>query len=524
VQIKRQKPEDARTERYIITSMIVSDEVCRLLRPMYDKDFFLTKLTREVSMWCMDFFEKYDSAPKQDIQSIFEMKTKAGRIPPDLGDEIEKFLESISEEYEEQEINFEFYVDLARNYFKKRSYIILSDQLREAAENNDPQEAEKRYTDFTRVQTTQDQARKILEESGQEAFRNSMEAKPPFLFRMPGALGQMIGDIERETFIGLLGREKVGKTYHLLNFALAGAKQGLKVAIIETGDLTQDQLDSRINSCLTLKTHRESKTGTHLVPVMDCLLNQFGDCDKNPSDNVIINNLTSNRKEFIDDITNKDFIRSHTPCIECYKDRAKRNKFQGSIWWREKQVEQWSWGEARKRAEAFRNRFKGEIITECFPSIKMSMVRDWVINKQKQYGWTPDILIVDYPDITEPENDREEKRHQENKKWRLGRQMSQEFHNCVIFATQADAKSYGKSNLKLENYSEDKRKYSHVTHFLAINKTDEEELMGCSRMSTLLLREDSVQIGKQVTILQELVTSRPYVGSFFGYVPSLKTA
>lgn len=523
MQIKRQKPEDARTERYIITSMIVSDEVCRLLQPTYDKKYFLTKLTREVAEWCMSFFEQYEVAPKQDIQSIFEMKVKSGKIDPDLGDEIEKFLESISEQYEEeQETNVSFYVDLGQNYFKKRSFLIFSDEIRHAAENNDVQGAEKKYTEYNRVQIQQDQARKILEPEGQEAFRKSSESRPPHLFRMPGALGQIIGDIERETFIGLLGREKVGKTFNLMNFAIAGAKQGLKVAMIETGDLTQDQLDNRFNCAFTGKTYKESRAGVQLVPIMDCIHNQTGQCERIDADPVVHRTTAEGRLEFIEDIKDNQFIRSHSRCVECYKDRDRRHQFQGSIWWREKDISVWTWGEARRITEHFRRRFKGQIVTECFPEIKISAVRDWVINKQKKENFVPDILIVDYPDICTPENEGQEKREQENRKWRLGRQMSQEFHNCVIFATQADAKAYKKASLKLDNFSEDKRKYSHVTHFLAVNKTEEEEIMGCCRMGTLLIREDSLQVTKQVTVLQELATSKPYVGSFFGRVPGMK--
>jgi hypothetical protein len=340
---------------------------------------------------------------------------------------------------------------------------------------------------------------------------------------MPGALGQMMGPIERETFYGILGREKAGKTYHLMMFALAAAKQGLKVAMFETGDLTQDQLDSRFASAFTGKTYREEKVGKYYIPVLDCMKNQMGMCDKVPSKTIVSWNEQYRRHEFLVDVKDPHVIKEHDPCIECFRDRRKRKKFEGSVWWEKRKIEQWTWGEVKEKVKAFKRRFKGELLTEAFPmhSMKMSDVRSWIINRQKQDGFLPDLLLIDYPDIMLPENDREF-RHQENEKWMIARKISQEFHNCVMVATQANAKAYNRDSLKLDNYSEDKRKYGHTTHFYAINKTENEELMGCSRFGALILREDVAQISKQVTILQELPTSRPYITSFFGRMPNLK--
>lgn len=334
----------------------------------------------------------------------------------------------------------------------------------------------------------------------------------------------MIGPIRRESFIGLLGREKVGKTYALQIFAEAALKQGLRVAMIEVGDLSQDQLDGRFACSRTRKVLWEEKIGTHFTPVLDCLLNQMGKCEKNESERIVMEDPEKKKNVFIVDINDKDVLRGHTPCIECYKDRAKRNNFKGSIWWKERYIDSWTWGELRQATRRFRKYFKGDLITESFPmrTVRMSDMRDWVLTKQKQSGWIPDLFIIDYPDIMLPENNRQEYRHGENEKWMIARQISQEFHNCVLFVTQADAKAYGRDTLKLDNYSEDKRKYAHTTHFFSLNKTEYEEEMGCLRVGNLILREDSIKVSQQVTVLQELVTSHPYVASFFGRVPSIK--
>lgn len=522
MKITRQKPEDSQTERYLIIALIMSENVCRELKNAYKNEFFQSKMTREISHWCFEFFESYDSAPQQEIEAIFNMKSKAGKIDPDLEEEINKFLVSLSHEYEEWEtFNEKYYVELGFKYFKKRSYLILSEQLKESAERNDPDEAEKVYSQFTNVQQNLSQSRYLLEEEGLKSFQQSLLNKPPFLFKLPGAMGNMIGPIERSSFIGLLGREKVGKTFVLMIFAIAALRQGLNVAMLETGDLTQDQLDSRWYSYFTKKAARERDTGTKFVPIMDCLKNQMGICDANPSDPIVDRNNDGVPK-FCVDINDKDVLLGHERCIECWKDRFKRHEFKGSVWWEQKDIELWEWYEAERKRRKLRKYFKGNLVTEAFPmqTMKASDIRDWCINKQKQDGFIADLLIVDYPDILLPERN-EEYRHQENRKWQILRQISQEFHNCVIVPTQADADSYNKDTMQLKNYSEDKRKYGHVTHFYGINKTAKEESLGCARLSSLLLRESSVRITQQVTILQCLEIAQAHVSSFFGRIPQV---
>lgn len=533
MQITRTKPQDAQTERYIIISMIMSSEVCREIRAVYKKEYFQSKLTKEIAKWCMDFYDQYEQAIKQDIEAHLEMKSKAGTIDPDLEDEIRKFLFSLSEEYENWEtLNEKYYTDIAIKYFQKRSYLNLSEQLKNAVYENDLETANKNYLEFTKVQSALDNSRDILEEDSIEKLRLSTENRPPVLFEMPGDLGKLIGPIERATFIGILGGEKSGKTYHLMMFAIAAAKRGLNVAMIETGDLTQDQLDTRFYSYLTNKAAKYKHAGMRRIAVPDCIHNQTGECTEAKSDLVVVR-FDEEKRQYVytADIKDDEVIKTHIPCSVCKNLRRasdgfadpednREHFFKGSVWWEFKKIEMWNWSEAKNAVRKFKKRFKGKIITEAFPmqSIRASDVRNWILSKQKNDGWLPDIVLIDYPDIMLPEQNKEY-RHQENEKWMILRQISQEFNCCVVATTQADSKSYGKDNLSLQNFSEDKRKYSHVTHFFAINKSRYESENGCSRFSALLLREDMIEIGKQVTLIQNLNVSNPFVSTFFGKMP-----
>ena len=519
--LKRARPEDAQTERYILIAMIVSENVCRNLCPMYSADYFQTKVTREVSKWCYDYFIQYDTALHREISAMFDMKSKAGRIDPDLEEEIQKFLANLSEEYEEwQDFNESYYVEMGRNYFRKRSFAILADQIKNAVEEDDTDEAENRYSNFVQVKQELSTTRDVTDPDEVETMQRDAETSPSFLFQPPGAFGKVTGPIKRRSFIGVLGGEKSGKTYCMQAFAIPAARQGLNVAIIETGDLAQQELDDRFSSFWTRKVPTEFDVGYHFVPVMDCIYNQLNECPEAKAKDLIAMYDDNEKLKFNIDLKDEEIYNHHERCIECWKDRSKRDKFRGSVWWNKQHVSQWTWGEVKQRMKQFRKQHKGKIVTEAFPmySVSASDIRDWCINKQKQEGFIPDVLIVDYPDILLPERN-EDPRHQENRKWMILRKISQEFNNCVIVPTQADAKSYTKDSITLDNFSEDKRKFGHVTHFFANNKNKTEENYGCVRFDRLLLREQSAKIVQQATMLQFLAIDHPHVASFFGKVP-----
>ena len=69
-------------------------------------------------------------------------------------------------------------------------------------------------------------------------------------------------------------------------------------------------------------------------------------------------------------------------------------------------------------------------------------------------------------------------------------------HALVITATQSDADSYDTDLLKLSNFSEDKRKYSHVTAMFGLNqdKDGREKKLGVLRLNELVIRKVSFPV------------------------------
>jgi hypothetical protein len=114
-------------------------------------------------------------------------------------------------------------------------------------------------------------------------------------------------------------------------------------------------------------------------------------------------------------------------------------------------------------------------------------IREW-----DREGWSPDVVVVDYADILAPSSKTQEARESINNTWKRLRAISQEFHCLLLTATQADAASYTAPLIRRSNFSDDKRKYAHVTGTFAINQTEDERKMDVTRVNWIVLREQEM--------------------------------
>jgi archaellum biogenesis ATPase FlaH len=135
---------------------------------------------------------------------------------------------------------------------------------------------------------------------------------------------------------------------------------------------------------------------------------------------------------------------------------------------------------------------------------------------EQQDGWVADIIIVDYADLLTTKGNQEE-RHKQNNIWKALRGLNQETNTLLITATQSDAAAYEQDTLRLKNFSEDKRKYAHVTAFYGLNQDSKgrEKNLGVLRINELLLREDGFDANRQVTVLQAMSIGRPILTSYW---------
>lgn len=506
-------------EILILTGMIISDRILRLVRPQYKKEYMKSTTNKKIAKWIIDYFDSFDKAPNVHIQDIFEEQIDRGMEEEEV-QMVGNVLDRLSHEFDRADkFNEDLVLKKTEEYFTRRKIEILKSQLGESIDNHTNDDAVLLINDFNAAAIYgDDKVSNPIDITENEAFNLLKEADKP-LFQIPGPLGKFVNEeLCRERLIGIMGREKIGKTWNLLEFVLQAVRQRCNTVFFQAGDMTEKQQQKRIYTRLSKKSPKEKDCGPCLFPVLDCKYNQNDECDK--KERVGDTGIISNQKEFEEIFTTEEnkteFVREaeedgYVPCSVC-KDKF---YFSGSVWYETRNIELLKVGDIIHANKKFKKRMKGKhfkLITYPNDSLTISLIKshiDYFINAE---GFIPDVIAVDYPEImtSEVHEDRPE-----NSKWKGLRAISQIFNCLVLAPTQADAESYGKKSLGLKNFTEDKRKYSHVTCMLSLNQLDWEVVAGLIRIGKLLVREGRMEPFKQIKVLQHLVIGQPWVQSFF---------
>lgn len=509
-------------ERQIVIGFIVSTDFHIRMRDKWKTTLFASSTAKRLSTWCVEYFDKYNKAPGREIEPIFYEKVKKG-LPKDLAEEIEEdILPSLSLEYEKESINVEYLVDLALLYFKERSLLAFSESIKALVETNQITDAENLASKYQPLAKNEgnwtDLADPVILDKLKVAFSRAEEP----LIKFPRALGEFWNShFVRGGFVALFGSEKRGKTWWLLEFAMRACKQGHNVAFFQAGDMSESEQLMRMSIHLTQKSNKEEYCTPHLQPVRDCILNQLNKCSKH-SRECDFGCFEGKTEEFVRyKVEKKDIIQAmddfpeYAPCTNCRDVDVKRL---GCIWMRKiEEKEPLHLDEAKKAFEKYFIKHKRHFKIATYSTGTLTVKESNAVMDiwEKQEGFIPDVIIFDYPDIME--DDIKEFRHKQNEIWKGLRGISQKRKALVIAVTQADAESYDKDSLSLKNYSEDKRKYGHVTAFYGLNQDrhGREKELGIMRLNEIVVREGDFNTQRQVHVLQNLRRGRPYLTSYW---------
>lgn len=292
--------------------------------------------------------------------------------------------------------------------------------------------------------------------------------------------------------------------------ALYAHNQFCNVAFFQAGDMTEAQQNRRLAISISGKSDQPRYCGKILVPTLDCAFNQDDTC--------VLKIRTCKTGVLIDPIEHEllsyEDAEGYSPCVECI--RRKLPNYKGAHWWREIEVEPLEVEEAWENYQKFRNKLNGKrffLSTHATQTLTVQQINDVLLMQQEIDGFVPDVIIVDYADIMASSRSKEF-RHTQNEIWSGLRALAIEKHCLVMTATQADSESNSLKSISLKNFTEDKRKHSHVTMYLGLNQTKKEKREGIIRVSTLLSRDDEFDSTKEVCVLQSLKIGKPYLGSY----------
>lgn len=431
--------KDGVTVRAVVVGMIVSRAVLGPISARWEPNLFDSRVCNLIGGWCVEYYRKYRRAPGTDIFGCFDEWAATTR-DRDLISGVEDILSKVETEYErlKKTVSPDYLVDKAARCFRLSRLAQLRDGLDVNIVAGDVDRAEDSVKGYRRIELGLGAGLAVLagDDVAYERVARSLEEVGEEVFSYDGALAAHLKSVfVRDSFVAFMGKEKIGKSFWLLDVAWRAVLAGRRVAYFECGDMSESQVLRRV---VARAAGRPARAGVWEYPVimdpsdggLPCVRRErrVADCDMTPE--AALNALT----------------------------------------------------EAAGAPDLFN--------LSCHPTGTMSVSgAGEIMEAWERDGWVPDLVVFDYADIVAPSNPRADKRDQINTTWMEMKAVSQRLHCCVVTATQTDTASYSVRTLSRENFSEDKRKYAHVSTMIGLNQDKEEKDKGIYRLNLLAMRE-----------------------------------
>ena len=511
-------------ERLIIIGLINSSRYLQQVRPVWDPKLISSRSAAAIALWCIEYFDEFQEAPARHIEDIYFDKKDSGEIVQDMIEEIADDLEDLSAEYDEN-FNLEYVLKQTDKYFQKRHLENHQENVQNLFENGEIEKAQSLAENYQGISYELADDLDLSEESAMPKIEMAFDLVREPLIEYPGEVGVMYNShLVRGGLVSLMASEKKGKSFWLLDLAIRAIMKRNKVAFFQAGDMTEDQQIRRIASYLTKLPTNKQYVGECFEPVSDCVLNQLDLCDRKERrcDYGIFIEGQFTEDNLQKEITKEDLIEAYkdcggdyTPCTVC---NAFKEQHLGTPWLRPLNLTHVvTVDEAKHKVKAYFQKKKRPFRISTYVNNTLTVTMIWnKLNQWRQvHGFIPDVIVIDYADLMVAETAKEF-RHQQNEIWKNLRAMSQGLNCLVLTATQADGKSYETNLLKMSNYSEDKRKFAHVTAMFGLNqdKYFREKKLGLMRINQLVIREGEYDATATVTVLQNLNIGRAFLDSY----------
>lgn len=453
---------DSSDEARILTAMIVSDRFLSEISSVYDPEYVESKYVQIVADWCLEYHKKYTKAPDKHIEDIY--REKAEHIEPAQQDLIEQFLSTLNRHYEQNStLNIEYLMDVAEKKFGIKALENLATEINQHLKNGDKRSAEEAVAKYDGVSFSSSQ---WIDMNDPENIKKAWNIVQEPLFSLPGAIGELLNSLFiRSGLVSLWAPAKRGKTWMVEEFAVWACRHKLNVAVIETGDMTWEQMMHRHGGRIKGQPIINSSCGTWSVPVFD-------------------------------------------NGVQFEQTKAQQDPL--------------TWRGAARIIRQFQKRIQpARLLMQAHPmkTINVAGIRQEVSIANRNLNFIPDVIIIDYADILAPENNwQRDKREQINDTWSALRRMSQELHCLVITMSQSDALSYsGAGLMTMNNFSDSRYKNDHVTGVIGLNQTDHEKKESIARFNVVYCRNSHTVPTDFVEVTQDLRSCRPVTSSRWGW-------
>ena len=440
---------DLSETRKILIQSIMSTEFLKQIRGFADVKLLSDTYSKHILQWCLDFYDQFQEAPKQAIQSIYEKKS-AYVLKESDANMIEDVLASMSDEFIIKS-NVEYYVEQAELYFNKLAIKKLTEEINKLADKGRIDEALNKVAKFRKVERLTPQGVDLLDNDLviDEAFNEKIDQ----LFRFPGELGEVLGSFNRGDLSAVIGPQKRGKSFMLMETASYAMQMGLKVWFISL-EMTRNQVVRRM---WQQWTDSVSEKQTVTVPYFD---------EKN--------NICE-RFEEREPMDTDTMIKL-------------RRKFRANM-----------------RSSGFKIYYYPKNL------FKVSDLKILLENSMMYKNELPDLVVIDYASIMAPDR-HADKRFELDQIWADLSSVALQFNLHVMTASQANKNTFGR-DIEQGDSAEANSITAHVALMFALNQTVDNKRQHCMRVATMFARHKEFLTDDQVVVLQNLACGKGMLDS-----------
>lgn len=455
---------DPSSERQVLIGMASYKVVLGPIASRWtEAGLFASKWANLIGGWCVEHHKKFNCAPKRAIEHYYRDWAETG--DRETADMVESLLVGLSDEAQRLERNMmpDHLLDIAAQLFERVQIKRLIEQADAYLEMGQVDKARNAIGRSRKIEIGLGAGINVLTDDA--AFEAALEHVPESLIKYPDALGNFFADaLYRGGFVAFMGRQKIGKSFLLQDLAWQAVEQGRNVAYFECGDSSEPEILQRLAAricCRPIKAERYS------VPT------------------------------WMETSGNRDLPQMRSAQRETHKNLSVEEERQARRTWADR---------------VGPNRFK----LSCHPADSLTVPHvETILEAWGRDDWHPDVVVLDYADIMAAADAKFEKRDQVNQTWIRLRALSQRNRCLVLTATQIKAEGFDAWLLGREHFSEDNRKYNHVTGMVGINQTDKEKENGIYRLNWILGRQLKFAEKKCVWTAGCLATGEPFLLSSF---------
>jgi replicative DNA helicase len=487
------RPVDNSIEEEILTGLIVSTKYIRDVSQLVKGDYFVVPYAKVVSKWCLDHYKKYKQAPGELIQNIFNVEQ--GKLKEGDANIVSSFLAKLSSKYETaQNFNAEYLYDKSIRYFRKRGLKIASDNVQSLLDLDRVEEAETEMQGYRKVVQATSGWQDLFDEEQIRTFFLEEEDRSQKLFKLPGKLGDMIGDFERNWLFAIMGPAKKGKTFWLGEIAVQALLEKYKVIFFSL-EMDKHRMRKRLQKRLTAFG---DYAGEYVYPCFDCFLNQNGSCKKKERENTTrLLDEEGSKPEYGPDI-------DYSPCTQCRG--KKKSDYLPATWFTTYKKEKMKFKNTKTVMRGLKEMYGNNFKFKAYPirSANLSQILGDISDLEEMTGFVPDVIVIDYADILAPEDSRVIGRDRLDETWQALKNLSDVRHCLVVTASQTNRASFKRKNVTQTDVSEDIRKIAHVDGLISLNQTPAEKRESIMRIAQIAGRDSNFDQFKTCTVLQQL--------------------